>query len=122
MLRLTLDYGVGRFHRRQVCDDSDIIISVGTFNVDVDGALNLSVQAGDRARWVGDVGQAALTIVSTGGRDTKIFPLLAIRSDPHWDLFNKYAGAFQQASCCVQGHCNCVMTARFTELYAVLFK
>lgn len=60
---LTLHNCVGCLNRGQVGDDGDIIISVGALDVDVDGALNLTMQARDHPRRVGDVSQPALTVV-----------------------------------------------------------
>lgn len=59
----TLHHGVRRLHRGQVGDDSDIIVPAGAFNVDVDGALDLAVQARHHARGVCHVGQATLAVV-----------------------------------------------------------
>lgn len=59
----TLHHGVRRLHRGQVGDDSDIIVPARAFNVDVDGALNLAVQARHHACGVCHVGQATLAVV-----------------------------------------------------------
>lgn len=59
----TLHHGVRRLHRGQVGDDGDIIVPAGAFNVDVDGALDLAVQARHHARGVCHVGQATLAVV-----------------------------------------------------------
>lgn len=59
----TLHHGVRRLHRGQVGDDSDIIVPAGAFNVDVDGALNLAVQARHHACGVCHVRQATLAVV-----------------------------------------------------------
>ena len=68
---LTLHYSVGRLHRGQVGDDGDVVVAVGALDVDVDGALDLAVQAGDHPCRVGDVGQPALAVVPTRGTGEK---------------------------------------------------
>lgn len=62
----TLHHSVWGFHRRQVGDDSDIVVSAGALDVDVDGALDLAVEARYHACGICHVGQAALAVVSRG--------------------------------------------------------
>lgn len=59
----TLHHSVRGLHGGQVGDDSDIIISAGALDVDVDGAFNLAVQACHHARGVCHIGQATLAVV-----------------------------------------------------------
>lgn len=59
----TLHHSVRGFNRGQVGDDSDIVVSAGALNVDVDGAFNLAVEARHHARGVCHVGQATLAVV-----------------------------------------------------------
>lgn len=59
----TLHHGVRGFNRGQIGDDSDIVVPAGAFNVDVDGAFNLAVEAGHHACGVCDVGQATLAVI-----------------------------------------------------------
>lgn len=59
----TLHHGVRGLHGGQVGDDGDVVVSAGALDVDVDGALDLAVEAGHHARGVRDVGQAALAVV-----------------------------------------------------------
>lgn len=63
----TLHHSVRRLHRGQVSDDGDIIISAGALNVDVDGTLNLPVEACHHACRVCHVGQATLAVVPGRG-------------------------------------------------------
>lgn len=63
-----MDHGVRGFDGGQVGDDGDIVVSAGALDVDVDGALDLTVEARHHARGVRDVGQAALAVVP-GGRE-----------------------------------------------------
>lgn len=63
----TLHHGVRRLHRGQVSDDSDIIVSAGALNVDVDGTFNLPVEACHHACRVCHVGQATLAVVPGRG-------------------------------------------------------
>ena len=63
----TLHHAVGGLHGRQVGDDGDVVVPAGALDVDVDGALDLAVQARHHARGVGHVGQAALAVVPARG-------------------------------------------------------
>lgn len=63
----TLHHGVRRLHRRQVSDDSDVVVSAGALDVDVDGTFNLPVEACHHACRVRHVGQATLAVVPGRG-------------------------------------------------------
>lgn len=59
----TLHHSVRGLHRGQVGDDRDIVVPAGALDVDVDGALDLAVEARHHARRVRHVGQATLAVV-----------------------------------------------------------
>lgn len=63
---LTLYHCVGSLHRRQVGNNSDVIITVGVLNVDGDGFLHFPVQTGHHSRGACHIGQAALMIIAGG--------------------------------------------------------
>lgn len=60
----TLHHRVRGFHRRQVGDDSDVVVPARALNVDVDGALDLPVEACHHSRGVRHIGQTPLAVVS----------------------------------------------------------